>query len=617
MKLLPIITLFCLVQLCCFISTCHAEMATVPTSFHEIIDGGTKKLRVVVQISEYLISKTEITQEQYEKVVGTNPARYKGKQRPVENVSWWDAIRYCNLRSKSEGLQPCYDLENGRCDFTQNGYRLPTEWEWKVACAGADAQSSPNTANIGVATTRSSRELMNMVNEKGTKKVGNYPPNKFGLYDMVGNVWEWCNDNYNEVKDIPEPSLIDPTGPDRGLEKVIRGGSFISSPSLYRLHHGARCLRPKRKSPFTGFRVCRSTAKWGKLAPKQYGPDWFKPYTQAPKGLEDCEKLPSLLLDSKGKTLATIEDWEKKRASLKEKWLRRLGVPPSPNQPPEKNVVCTFDGGCYTGKILYLQWEQDLFIKIVLMMPKRPASKPTPAVIVNWYDVDAAVGKNLGGYLQQDLAELKAFGRMIVQQGYIAVAVGWWGLSDESYEESTAKVKLKFPNCTGLGKTIWDTARVVDYLYTLPEVDKNRIGCIGHCMAGITTIYSMAFEERIAVAVACGSNCSVFHSNYYDYWYLGEELLGTIDKATDQQELFAITAPRPFLLALGKGNYIDACWPYINASKEVYRLYEKPENLGYFYDKNNPPPSREMVHRMCDWLTRFLDQQDVTPVLLK
>ena len=366
-------------------------------------------------------------------------------------------------------------------------------------------------------------------------------------------------------------------------------------------------MRPERKSPFTGFRVCRSTEKWGKRLPKKYGPDWFKPYTQVPKGLEGRSGLPSLLVDAQGKKLTSVEGWGKKRAQIKAKWLRRLGVPPKPERSPQVNIVKTFDGGCYTGKIAYLQWEPDLFVKIVLMIPKRPVRKPTPAVIVHWYDVDAAVGRNLGGYLQQDLTKLKAYGRMMAQQGYMAVAVGWWDLADESYEESLATVKLRFPGCTGFGKTVWDTARVVDYLYTLPEVDKKNIGCIGHCMAGITTIFSAAFEERISVAVACGSNCSFFQSNYLDYWYLGEEAMATIDKATDQQELFAIIAPRPFLISLGKGNYIEPCYPYINTAREVYGLYGKPEYLGYFCDTKERPPSAAMVQRMQDWLIRFLE----------
>ena len=585
----------------------QSDLATIPATSYQIVDGVTKRIKLPVSISEFQIAKTEVTQKQYADVVGANPSYYKGDDRPVENVNWWDAIRYCNLQSRKEGLQPCYDLATGTCDFSKTGYRLPTEREWDVACAGADATLDPTRANIGVPQTRNSRELVRLVKEKGTMKVGSYPPNKYGLFDMAGNVWEWCYDHFNEEKDVLVPSLKDPTGPTWGVERVIRGGSFLTTPYIYRLEHNGQCsLRADRGSKFTGFRVCRSVKRTDGKDHATYSPNWFEPYNRVPKALEGRGELPSLLVDAEGKAITTAAGWEKKRAQLKEKWTKRLGIPPKPPNPPEVNVAKTFDEEIYTGKLIYLEWDRDLWIKIVLMVPKKPSRTPTPAVVVHWYDVDAAVGKNLGGHLQQDPAKLKAFGLLMVQQGYVAVAVKWWDLIDESYEESMANLKLRFPECSGFGKTVWDTRRVVDYLHTLPEVDHKNIGVIGHCMAGITTIYSAAFDERITAAVACGSNCSVFDSNYYDYWYWGDELLATITKATDQQELFAIMAPRPFLLALGKGNYIDQCHPYVNTAREVYRLYGKPEHLGYVYDRQDGVPSPATVPLMQAWLMRFL-----------
>ena len=103
-----------------------------------------------------LISPTEVTQREWTEVMGNNPSAYKGDERPVENVSWWEAIRYANLRSVREGLDPCYDLTTGECDLTKNGYRLPTDAEW--AHAAALPEKFPDDigkfANLGNAWTQ-------------------------------------------------------------------------------------------------------------------------------------------------------------------------------------------------------------------------------------------------------------------------------------------------------------------------------------------------------------------------------------------------------------------------------------------------------------------------------
>ena len=587
------------------------RLLIIPATSYEVVDGATGRIKITISVSEFFISPTEVTQREFADIMDFNPSFYKGDDRPVENVSWWDAIRYCNLRSIREGLQPCYSLSTGQCDFSRNGYRLPTSTEWTVAAANFADKLDPNYANIGIESTTSSHELMKLVNEKGTKKVGSYPPNKFGLYDMLGNVWEWCYDYYNEAENFPIPSLKDPTGPSWGLERVIRGGSFLTTPYIFRLEahgQGYQSLRPDRKSRFTGFRVCRGAKRTNEKEARVYDPNWFQTYNIIPENFEGRGELPSLLTDANGKDITTIEQWEKKRDRLKEKWLKRLAIPPKPDNAPTVKVVKTIEEEIYTGKIIYLQWDADLLIKIMLMLPRKPIREPTPAVLVHFYDIDASAGKNLGGHLVQDMSKLKAYAYLMAQHGYIGVAIKYWALIDEGLEESTANLKLRYPDCLGLGKTVWDTQRVVDYLYTLPYVDHQNIGLIGHCLGGIETIYCAAFEERITAAVACGSNCLISNldTNYWDYWYLGEDVVQTIDKSTDQQELVAITAPRPFLMALGKGNTIDVCFPFINTIREVYCLYGKSENLGYIYDRNEPPPSARNVFLMRDWLMRFL-----------
>ena len=175
-----------------------------------------------VSVSSFYIDKTLVTQEHFQKVTGANPSRWKGDKNPVEQVRWSDAVKFCNQRSELEGLQPCYDLKTWQCNFDANGYRLPTEAEWEHACRGG----STTAYFFGDSPAKLGDYAWFDKNSGGhPRPVGQKQPNPFGLYDICGNTWEWCNDFY-KVDYYQESSKEDPRGPKEGENKVVRGGAW-------------------------------------------------------------------------------------------------------------------------------------------------------------------------------------------------------------------------------------------------------------------------------------------------------------------------------------------------------------------------------------------------------
>ncbi len=575
-----------------------ADLARIAgTSFD--VDDPLTGIKTAVVIDEFLIGPTEVTQKEFQQVMGYNPAVYKGEDRPIENVSWWEAIRYCNLRSIKEGLEPCYNLTTGACDFSKNGYRLPTDAEWSHAEGGkasVDRKDAARYANIGTADTTDTDALLETVQKKGTRKVGSYPANQHGLYDMLGNVWEWCNDWFNPVA-TPQPTT-NPAGPLRGLTKVIRGGSFVSTTGSWaRGYHGS--IDPNHKSRFTGFRVCRGVHL--ERPRKASEETFFKVYNNVPAGFETSIGGLSSLVNG----IASEPQWQARRKALRAKWEKLLGAPAVEPPPPMVRKIDTVQEQNYTGELMYLQTEPDSWEKIFVLMPRDVVRKPIPVVIVPYYDVDTPAGKNMGGKSFMPMS-VRSFAYLAAQQGYMAVAIRWFGESyGERYEEAVANLKMRHPECTGLGKWVWDARRLLDYLYTRPDVDRENIGIIGHSLGAKMSLFAAAMEDRITAVVFSEGGIGLSFTNYDDYWYFGGYIRNW-DRATDLHELLGLVAPRPFLLIAGESSDNDKSWYYVNAARQVYALYGKPDNIGLFNHRSGHTPTPEAIRLSVEWLKHFL-----------
>jgi formylglycine-generating enzyme required for sulfatase activity len=217
-----------------------------------------------VTVRAFYMGKYEVTQKEYEEVMGTNPSDFKGPNLPVENVSWFDAVEYCNKRSQKEGLTPAYAIsgagDNRAVTWNRNanGYRLPTEAEWEYACRAGTTTPFSTGNNITTDQANYDGNYPYNNNAKGTFRekttpVGSFAPNPWGLYDMHGNVWEWCWDWYG---DYSSGAQTNPVGAASGSARVVRGGGWCY------VAFGARSAFRNYSYPFEryydyGFRLVR------------------------------------------------------------------------------------------------------------------------------------------------------------------------------------------------------------------------------------------------------------------------------------------------------------------------------------------------------------------------
>ena len=200
-----------------------------------------------VILSGFYIGKYEVTQGQYKAVMDDDPSDTKGTDLPVESVSWDKAVEFCNKLSEMEGLKPVYTIPDYTADWSADGYRLPTEAEWEYACKAG----TTTKYNTGIDITIDQANFDGSLGR--TNPVGSYKPNRWGLYDMHGNVYEWCWDLFGGYDGGVQ---VDPRGAEFGAERVIRGGSFLSiDDELYsfRRFNDAMSLPPRE----IGFRVVR------------------------------------------------------------------------------------------------------------------------------------------------------------------------------------------------------------------------------------------------------------------------------------------------------------------------------------------------------------------------
>ena len=203
----------------------------------------------VVLSRGFLIGETEVTQAEYAAVVGANPSGFQDLDRPVEQVSWFDAVSFCNALSRRVGLEKAYVVNGTQVTWkglSCPGFRLPTEAEWEYACRAGTTGARYGDLDDVAWYDGNSRSTTHPVRRK--------QPNAWGLYDTLGNVFEWCWDWYASY---PSGVVTDPVGPASGSGRVDRGGSWGYGAQYARA--ASRIIYdPDYRGDYLGFRLARS-----------------------------------------------------------------------------------------------------------------------------------------------------------------------------------------------------------------------------------------------------------------------------------------------------------------------------------------------------------------------
>lgn len=232
----------------------NAKDATAQKAFDRLAEIAPGKFRMgekgdvahVTIARAFLIDRFPMTQDLYQEIMGRCDSHFKGERLPVDGVTWVDAVHFCNALSRRCMRTEVYRFAGKKVtvDYSANGFRLPSEAEWEYACTGGESVAVDRAALNGVAWYSG--------NAKQTQSVGQLRPNSNGLFDMLGNVWEWCNDWY----DTRPTNVVwaDPVGPDDGMERVVRGGSWDDVAASISATYRSR-RDPSTRAANLGFRI--------------------------------------------------------------------------------------------------------------------------------------------------------------------------------------------------------------------------------------------------------------------------------------------------------------------------------------------------------------------------
>jgi hypothetical protein len=329
---------------------------------------------------------------------------------------------------------------------------------------------------------------------------------------------------------------------------------------------------------------------------------WLDEVQQPPETLpEDAPRLPTLLVDSSGQPIADRAAWELRRQELRREWLDFVGPLPRPPEAPTLEVLEEDrPEGCVRQLVRY-ESEPGLPVEAYLLKPE-PLNGPVPGVVAMHSTVPFTIRQPAG--LEGEPEDF--FGLKLAQRGMVAFCPRcflWQGSDD--YREQVRRFQERHPRSLGMAKMLHDATRAVDVLASLPEVDAERLGAVGHSLGAKEALYLAAFDERVKVTVSSEGGIGTKFSNWDAPWYLGPAINdGTWIR--EHHEVLSLIAPRAFLLLGGDSADGDRSWPFIEAVLPAWRLYDGPARVGLFNHRQGHSVPPEAEARIYEWFATYL-----------
>jgi dienelactone hydrolase len=335
---------------------------------------------------------------------------------------------------------------------------------------------------------------------------------------------------------------------------------------------------------------------------------WRRPPPEPPEGFA---RLAPLLVDGSGKPISTRSEWRRRQKALQQEWMEILGRFP-PRVARKTETLSTEVLPDHTRLRLRYRSEagaargEYVTNEAYLLLP-RDGREKHPGMVVLHQTTDRTIDEPVGIAGREPMH----VALHLVRRGYVCIVPRCflWGYAGTADIRAATRRLLATPGCfsTGMAKMVWDGIRAVDELVTRPEVDRSRIGCIGHSLGGKTALYLGAFDPRVRATVSCEGGVGLSFSNWHDPWYLGAKIQAP-SFTRDHHEIIARIAPRPFLLIGGEDADGARSWPYIATNLPIYRLLGAEDQIGLQLtgQGHDFPHAGSQREQTFEWLDHWL-----------
>jgi dienelactone hydrolase len=323
-----------------------------------------------------------------------------------------------------------------------------------------------------------------------------------------------------------------------------------------------------------------------------------------PEASRASRPLGPLLIDGRGRPIAALDGWRRRRSDLVKAWRDFLGsLDVERTRPPATEIISEDQvGDVVRQRVRYLV-EPGIETEAFVLAP-RGSRRRRPGAIVFHSTVAESIRQPAG---LADLPE-KHFGLTLAHRGFVTFCPRnflWPETTRMAAEDETKRFRRRHPRAKGMAKMLFDAQLALDVLAARPDVDRNRIGCIGHSLGAKEALYLAAFDPRITAVVSSEGGIGMKMSNWDADWYLGD-VVNQPGFPREHHELLALAAPRPFLLVGGDSADGIASWPWLAAALPVYRLYGEPPRLGLLNHQRGHTVPADVEPRLLEWLETYV-----------